>query len=84
VSVVFFRKTQDAIVPKLLEEGNLSEAELIELVRPIAAEALDISSKTWPGAPNSSPTDGPAFRRAFRRPTRRFLWWRYVRNRRKP
>jgi len=77
VSNHWFRKIQSAIVPTLLEEGDLTQDEIVELVRPIAADILDISPKTWRGWLRLRLLlMARPFRRAFRRLKRRIMWSR--------
>ena len=77
VANLWFRRLQDAIVHQLLDDDDLTRAEIVELLRPIAADILDISPRTWRGrfrlrlARIVRP-----FRRGIRRVTRRYRWFR--------
>lgn len=77
VSGHWFRKMQDRIIPKLLEEGDLTQAEIVELLRPIAADVLDISPKTFRGRLGLRlRMMARPLRRLRLRLTRRYRWWR--------
>lgn len=49
VSTPWFRRIQNEVVPVLVERRVLSEVEVLDIVRPIAAEVLDLTPKTRRG-----------------------------------